>query len=354
MALFEFSSQRLVPAQFGHAHQAVPGQAVLEAVRGQILQLLEVQLFPITWHDADGQPWLTAMAPSGQAVCIEVLSHLDGAALVAALGRAGRISQRGWLELAESYPRGAPAFRRDWNAFRESLPPRVEQGPRLHIVAASIEEQVREALTMLEEDVAVHEMAARQMSNGRLFLEFSPLRPPVMTLPWLQPSRRGQVARPGLLPEQGMGAGTPPDGLLDSSTAAVEPDASAVQPDAEQRLDAERPPESSGLLDLARELSSPAQLVWHNPGPEYRATLELDGSLLIEGHGPVSTPEASLAALGHNEGLDAWQVWRFGAQGPSLREALDEISAPAAPPDPMQQAEPRRRRRARRRHGPND
>src|SRR5699024_6017168 len=131
MPLFEFDEGRLVPAQFGRPVLETVEPEVLQAVREQVLEVVAEPLFPVSWHDDDARPRLTAMDPSGQVVMVEVTQRLDAASLVAALSRAGRMAERGWLELAETYPRGVAAFRRDWNSFREAMPPHPVPGPRL-------------------------------------------------------------------------------------------------------------------------------------------------------------------------------------------------------------------------------
>ncbi|GAA4287243.1 hypothetical protein [Georgenia daeguensis] len=189
MPFFEFDDGRLVPAQFGHPVPDDIEPDILEAVRDQVLEVVQRPLFPVSWH-GDGRrpgtyrpagapaPRLTALDATGQVVTVEVLDELDSAALVAALSRSARTADLGWSQLAELYPRGAAAFRRDWTAFREMLPPKPAPGPRLVVVAGTVRDEVRPALDVLADSgVVVHEMALRQMSNGRRFLEVNELRP---------------------------------------------------------------------------------------------------------------------------------------------------------------------------------
>ncbi|MDO5700216.1 MAG: hypothetical protein Q4P36_01945 [Bowdeniella nasicola] len=177
MSLFEFDSGHLVPAQFGRATAARLDDEALEAVRHQVLELVGRPLFPVVWSE---NSQLLSMDASGQVVTVDIIRDLDAAALVAALSRAGHLSALGWLELAARYPAGEGAFRRDWNRFRESLPPRTPSGPRVVIVADHISDDVRPALEMLSgAGVEVFELTLRQFSDGRRFLDVAPVRGPI-------------------------------------------------------------------------------------------------------------------------------------------------------------------------------
>ncbi|WP_127126813.1 hypothetical protein [Georgenia sp. SYP-B2076] len=187
MPFFEFDEGRLVPAQFGRPVADEVEPEIFQAVRDQVLEVVQHPLFPVSWH-GDGRrpgsyrdaaapaPRLTAMDASGQVVTVEVIETLDSAALVAALSRSARNAELGWTQLSDLYPQGVAAFRRDWNIFRESMPPRSEPGPRLILVASAVADEVRPALdALVGSGVEVHEMALRQMTNGRRFLEVTEL-----------------------------------------------------------------------------------------------------------------------------------------------------------------------------------
>ncbi|TRW43139.1 hypothetical protein [Georgenia yuyongxinii] len=184
MPFFEFDAGRLVPAQFGRPVAESIDPELLQAVRDQVLDLVQQPLFPVTWHGDPARageaavPRLTAMDPSGQVVTVEVVDRLDPVALVAALGLCARNSELGWTELGGLYPRGVGTFRRDWNVFRESMPPRPAPGPRLIIVAGSVADEVRPALdSLVGSGVSVYEIAVRQLTSGRRFLEVTEVRP---------------------------------------------------------------------------------------------------------------------------------------------------------------------------------
>ncbi|WP_448073519.1 hypothetical protein [Georgenia yuyongxinii] len=113
MPFFEFDAGRLVPAQFGRPVAEGIGPELLQAVREQVLDVVQRPLFPVTWHGAPPRagepavPRLTAMDPSGQVVTVEVVDRLDPATLVAALGRCAHNSELGWTELASSTRAGS-------------------------------------------------------------------------------------------------------------------------------------------------------------------------------------------------------------------------------------------------------
>ncbi len=383
MPLFEFDAGHLVPAQVGHAVTDPVDPAILDAVRAQVLEILGLPVFPVTWQDDDGAPRLTAMDPAGHAVSIEVLDLLDARALVAALARAGDSGERGWIEVAQSYPRGVGAFRRDWNAFREAQPVGTTVTARVHVVAARIDDDVRQALDALAgAGVVVHELAVRAMSSGRLFLDVTEVSVPVAPLPWLLPGRTPATLEhapgPHLLPErpaphrsvpaaQPQTDGTPtapapaaPDGTAApaspsgdggpaprsrraarravraveqpegpehaASEPAGAPDVGASDagaPDA-GAPDAGAPDED--LLSIGANLGTPTPLVWTQNGRRQEATLQPDGWIVV-GDTSFPAPEAAAAAVSGDRVNDAWGAWRFGEHGPTLREAREEVRA---------------------------
>ncbi|MEE6281955.1 hypothetical protein [Georgenia sp. MJ170] len=89
MPLFEFEAGRLVPAQAGHTLDEPVEPAVLDAVRGQLLELVGAPVFPVAWRQEDGASWLTAVTADGRPVTLEVVDRLDGVTLVAALAGGG-------------------------------------------------------------------------------------------------------------------------------------------------------------------------------------------------------------------------------------------------------------------------
>src|SRR4051812_32745045 len=105
MPFFEFDEGRLVPAQFGRPVGEELEPDLLQAIRDQVLEVVQRPLFPVSWPGeaprAGGPPpapRLTAMDASGQVVTVEVVERLDSAALVAALSLSARNSALGWTQ----------------------------------------------------------------------------------------------------------------------------------------------------------------------------------------------------------------------------------------------------------------
>ncbi|MBD8061768.1 hypothetical protein [Oceanitalea stevensii] len=382
MPLFEFEAGQLIPAQIGHAVTDPVEPAVLDAVRAQVLEMLRLPVFPVTWRDDDGAPRLTAMDPAGHVVSVEVLERLDAHALVAALGRAGHSAERGWIDVARSYPSGVGAFRRDWNAFRESQPVGTVVTARVHVVAAQIDDDARRALDALAgAGVVVHELAVRQMSSGRLFLDVTEVSVPVAPLPWLLPGRTvaaleaaspalpappaAEEAQPEPAPAVGRRARRRRAAAQEAEDAspAHAPAADAALPDAAPaRADDAAPahaapqPVTGGhepaapdedLLGIGVMLGEPAALVWARNGHRGEATLRPDGWIVVSGRSFADPEAAASAVVGAPVAAEAWEVWRFGAEGPSLHEAREELRA-VRERERRRAAEPGLRRRRRR------
>ncbi len=363
MPLFEFDAGRLIPAQVGRAVNDPVEPEVLDAVRVQVLELLQLQLFPVTWQDDDGAPRLTAMDAAGQVVSIEVVERLDAQTLVAALGRSGRSGGRGWVEVARTYPRGLAAFRRDWNAYREAQPAGAATSARAHVVAASIDEDVRPALDALSgAGVVIHELSARAMSNGRMFLDVAEVSAPITPLPWLLPGRptmtlesaaqtlpvgsrrAARAAREAAEQAQLTGSDLPDGETPAAAQRAADPPTREERPSAQPSYPAEpaatraerarepatrvEEPAPVGLSSIGESLGGPTPLVWVADGAHRaEATLLPEGRILV-GERSYTAPEAAASAvLGTRPRLDAWHGWRFGERGPSLREAQEELAA---------------------------
>lgn len=179
MALFELESGRLIPAQFGTPVGHGLEMDVLESIRSQVLEVIDRPLFPVAWAGDSGESGtgphsLTALDASGQVVSVAVLSRLDPVSLVAAISRLGQVSGQGWMDLASQYPGGVQAFQTGWAEFREAMPPTTKPGPRLFLVVGEIDEGCYSALGVLfASGIEIHQISARQMSNGRRFLEVS-------------------------------------------------------------------------------------------------------------------------------------------------------------------------------------
>jgi len=354
MPFFEFDDGRLVPAQFGHPVPEDIEPDILEAVRDQVLEVVQRPLFPISWH-GDGRrpgtyrpagapaPRLTALDATGQVVTVEVVEELDSAALVDALSRSARNAGLGWSQLADLYPRGVAAFRRDWNAFRELLPPKPPAGPRLVIVAGAVLDEVRPALQVLAESgVVVHELALRQMSNGRRFLEVNELRPGQVDVgrvlaagvrhneltaessTWT--GGQAAVRSDGVTPDGATPDGVPPAPAV-SPTAPASP-ASPVSPTSPASPDAAAS-DVVALADIAATLEGETPLVWSQlrRGIRHDAVLTADGEIRLSGGDTFTDPDLAARAVSGRDDVDGWRVWRFGESGPSLSDARAELRA---------------------------
>lgn len=183
MALFEFDNGRLVPAQFGRPLDSGLTGDVIDAVCGQVLEIVSRPLFPITWRDIvrgheedEDSQRLTALDATGQVVSVEVITHLDSDTLMSSLSRLADTAALSWSDLAREYDGGLDAFRHGWMQFRDAMPPSPGAGPRLIVVTGEIDPQVRPALDVLANSgVEVHEVQIRAMSNGRVFLDVVPV-----------------------------------------------------------------------------------------------------------------------------------------------------------------------------------
>ncbi|GAA1652038.1 restriction system modified-DNA reader domain-containing protein [Georgenia ruanii] len=379
MPFFEFDEGRLVPAQFGRPVGEDLEPDLLQAIRDQVLEVVQRPLFPVSWHGeapragaAPPAPRLTAMDASGQVVTVEVVERLDSAALVSALSLSARNSSLGWTQLGELYPRGVGAFRRDWNVFRESMPPRPAPGPRLILVAGSVADEVRPALGSLTTNgVAVHEVALRQMSSGRRFLEVAELRPhEIVETGRVLAGRPASPARElAASPATATSPATPtsPASPVDSAgsaasaatpaapvspsaatprtpgspstaasaaspAAAAGTHAAAREPVSNEPLPRER--DGAAAEDLARiaaSLSADTVLAWVQlrRGVRHEATLTTEGLLRLASGAAFDDPDLAATAASGRDDVDGWRVWRFGEGGPSLADARAELLSSA-------------------------
>lgn len=176
MALFSLNNGRLHPAQSTlHDAPEVVDEALI-AVRDQVTELLHQPFFPVAWLTEPGRPGhserqtsLVALEPSGQTVTIDVVRRVDATSLMSALARAGRHNDMSRGKLAGLYPRGAAAFRRDWQDFLDSCPSLVEAGPRLIMLCLELDDEVRGALdSLLGTGVQLYRIMLHEADSGVL------------------------------------------------------------------------------------------------------------------------------------------------------------------------------------------
>lgn len=351
MLLFEYDSGQLFAARLGVSRSKDVDPGVMTAVRDSVLEIIGRPLFSVQWqssggnHAAPGEPHrLVAMDPAGQAVSVEVLGALDSVNLVGALARAGRTAALGWMEIANMYPRGTSAFRRDWNAFRESLPPRPTPGPRLFVVTSAILDDVRPSLEMLAESgVEVFEVSQREAADGRIFVEIiEPARvlgPTISALPGAEPAHLELVT---VDPEQvqRLGIEAPADEDEVRMVAGSEP---ANEPETESEPPAAPAPQSAppaapagfeewiaphpGLSRIAGEIGEQTELVWMQlrKGIRTAATLRTDGLIELEDGRHFADPSEAANAAARRQEVEGWRVWRLTEGGPTLAEAMAEL-----------------------------
>lgn len=471
MAIFEIRQGALVPAQLGGVADESAHRQALDLVREQVAQVLRRPLFTVAWKQLDAGHSLVAIDGSGQVVAVELLPKLDSTTVVAAMGRLNATSHLGWAEIASLYPAGPTAFQKDWAAFRETMPARINPGPRLSIVSPSISPDVLSSLSVLSDSgLEVFSLSVRALSSGRNFVEIDRIDShhlPVTAklLPAGDPMDEGievvkseataaasaptaaasapSVATPAApVPTAGapsaptpavsqapaasagasqgaaasQSAGTPVGSTTPSSPlsrrsrraqratnqysphaptavspAAVSPSAvsaptpapsPAVTPGYRQsapsrngqpvratrvrarvtgqgRLSRRDSGQSTvsrshpsgedsrlALNALASILSEPVQITWQSvtEGIFHTAQLRPDGIIRVSDGTSFDEPGQAAHHCEPAKSVDGWDVWRFGADGPSLYESLEELIA-AAERSPRRPGRPVRSRR---------
>lgn len=370
MLLFEFDDGRLLPAQFGSSTGGEIDPDVMLAVRDYVLQIIGRPLFAVHWgtdsrgaHAAPGDPdSLIAMDASGQVVTVEVKRLLDSRRLVAALAQSGQTATLGWLDLASLYPGGSGAFRRDWNAFRESLPPRPMPGARLYIVTGKILDEVRPALELLADSgVEVFEVTQRGVSDGRTFVEVTePYRISVPTIS-AQASLEA-IRRPAIEAESDLQrvASPTPDGAgepVQVPAAEVEvqeaPVVTAGVPTPSDPVTEEVVREEVALAETATPEDTPATLEEPHPalralaaaaaqelplvwvqlrkGLRHEALITRDGLVTLSDGRQFADPSTAAVAASGRHAADGWRVWRIGEGGRTLEDAVLLVVGDEAP-----------------------
>lgn len=468
MAIFEIRQGALVPAQLGGVADESAHRQALDLVREQVAQVLRRPLFTVAWKQLDAGHSLVAIDGSGQVVAVELLPKLDSTTVVAAMGRLNATSHLGWAEIASLYPAGPTAFQKDWAAFRETMPARINPGPRLSIVSPSISPDVLSSLSVLSDSgLEVFSLSVRALSSGRNFVEIdridshhlpvtAKLLPagdpmdegievvksepatasaptaaaPSATTPSAPAPTAGAPSAPTPAVSQApaasagasqgaaasQSAGTPAGSTTPSSPlsrrsrraqraanqysphaptavspAAVSPVAvsaptpapsPAVTPGYRQsapsrngqpvratrvrarvtgqgRLSRRDSGQSTvsrshpsgedsrlALNALASILSEPVQITWQSvtEGIFHTAQLRPDGMIRVSDGTSFDEPGQAARHCEPAKSVDGWDVWRFGADGPSLYESLEELIA-AAERSPRRPGRPVRSRR---------
>lgn len=361
MPLFELDGGMLVPAQFGRTVDAGVSPEILASVRDQVLEIIGRPLFPICWTETQPeQPRLTALDASGQVVAVEVLPLLDSVNIIDCLSRLAETAQMGWNELAHAFEGGVQAFRFSWAEFRNHMPPSPAPGPRLILVAGRVAESVRPVLDVLATSgVEVHELTVREMANGRRFVEVQAVGPRLYGHnPNLLLQGSGQLNLPAaedtpvVKTEPVAEVYAPAAPSVEPTLLSVEPTQSLgeptlslrepTMPDSESAPEQVREPENpansatdaetlledeTGLYAIGQIVGVETDLVWQfTPLERYWAKLSPEG--VISGDNwSTKDPDEAILLLGSVIPFAGWEVWRLGsADGPTLREALQEIN----------------------------
>jgi hypothetical protein len=199
-----------------------------------------------------GRPDVIALDADGRVVVIEVKRDVDRNQLAQALEYAGWARGVGLDELAKRYHGGAQAFWDDWMEFTKTDVPRlVNAAPRLVLVARTFETRTYEALEfLLQHGVPIKLLRLAfyvdEVAGGRRFLNVE----------W--------ESEPEISP---------------AGTAAAPPVAAPVPTVA---VSHGRDFRDVTLAEVAEQVVTPAQLVWHRPrrGETHRATLLAGGRSL--------------------------------------------------------------------------
>lgn len=150
MPTFMLESGRLAPVTHQEGIPDGFSEQWCALVRPDVLELTDTAAFAVAWNGSR-TPVLTAMDADGAVLTAAVLPALDMVTLSELIAVAGRARMLPWADIAARYPRGAAAFRRDWNAFRETSPRPGAPVPSLLVVAGSVSEHVMWSLPLLEQ-----------------------------------------------------------------------------------------------------------------------------------------------------------------------------------------------------------
>ena len=80
------------------------------------------------------------------------------------------------------------------------------------------------------------------------------------------------------------------------------------------------------LASVAARIDTPVTLVWQRMrrGIHHEAVLSADGIITLSNGMRFRDPSAAANAAQHTQDMDGWRVWRIGAQGPALRDFIED------------------------------
>lgn len=202
MPVFSLDNGRLSPARSSLSHSEEIVRETLMAVRDQVVELIYRPIFPVAWltetsRNAGRHTSLVAMDPSGKTVTVDVFEELDTATLMGSLARASRHEEIPRGRLSGLYPRGAAAFRKDWQEFLDSCPSGLENHPRLIILAVNVDDEVRAALdSLVGASIEVHRIDLHESRSG-LLVSLEQVRPHEASFLAIgRAVRRGEISPP--------------------------------------------------------------------------------------------------------------------------------------------------------------
>lgn len=358
--LLELREGRLGQVRVGEAASPALAAQVLQAVRAQLIEVLDRPLLEIEWRQEADSWWLTAMEASGAVVSVLVSPSLDGAGLVAAMARQAELARLTRTELAQRYPAGAQALAEHWGELRAALPASVGRGAALTVLTEHLGDGVREAVPFLDgSGVEVYTLDVRELP-GEHGTHTIVTAQRVGRGTWSLPvpvlvdsgRRRGAASlsahRGAEGGPQGAGRAQAPDSrrarrareragqgeqpVVDSAPTAQIPHVVASHRSADQPLGASLtvavgPQSAQALASAAADLREPVALVWASArrGFRYEATL-LPGGRLVLADGRVFTDPSVAASAARGDSsvgdVDGWRVWRLGEGGAHLASLL--------------------------------
>lgn len=144
--------------------------------------LVGEQVFHVVRSFSPSEPFLIALDPSGAPVVVEVVAHLDAAALIRCLDHAGAAGRMTRGQLAGQYPGGRDAFVADLSRFMDSVPVKrarlPRSGSRLIVICHRTDDDVLNAVDFLRQPAMPVEVLHLNMVNGqggRRYIDLSPL-----------------------------------------------------------------------------------------------------------------------------------------------------------------------------------
>lgn len=344
------------------------GEEWCALVRPQVLELTDTPAFAVAW-DADRPPLLTAMSAEGEVCTAAVLPRLDLVTLAELIARAGRARVASWAQVARRYPRGAAAFRRDWNAFRESASGSAVHGAALTVVTGTVSEEVAWSMPLLEQ-VRIVQARVRRGRRGKYLLDLDPLdaatvphradattpaasaaAPLAATVPEERRSRGGSAQQPSAGDPSPPVEGRRQPGAAEKSAAAQRPagDARSAAEDARRPAEQRRPrarraaapdavtaatpaapdglaePDDREALGLVAALvQAPAAIELHHNEVRHRATLHSAGEIVLPDGTRYSDLRRACVELIGADHPDPWLMWRFTDGQFPLAEARAE------------------------------